>query len=117
MINALAAHEAVTIGTDSANNAADTLAYGLYGDHAYGVIGYNASTGTFTLYNPWGMDQPQQLTWTELEATTDGFVVAITSGSVPIPGANVHASMAAAAGASAASTAGAVASSVPGRGQ
>ncbi len=92
MINALAAHEAVTIGTDSGNNAADTLAYGLYGDHAYGVIGYNASTGTFTLYNPWGMDQPQQLTWTELEATTDGFVVASTSGSVPIPGANVHAS-------------------------
>jgi hypothetical protein len=114
MINALAAHEAVTIGTDSSSNSSDTLAYGLYGDHAYGVIGYNASTGTFTLYNPWGMDQPQQVTWADLEATTDGFVVANTSGSVPIPGASsVHVSMAAAAGSSAASAAGAVASSCP----
>ena len=65
MISALAAHDAVTIGTDGSNNSNDTLSYGLYGSHAYGVIGYNASTGLFTLYNPWGMDQPQQVTWAD----------------------------------------------------
>ena len=91
MINAIAAHEAVTIGTDT-----NTSSYGLYGSHAYGVIGYNASAGLFTLYNPWGMDQPSLLTWPELEATCDGYVVANPSGSVPIPGANVHAAMLAA---------------------
>ncbi len=113
MINALAAHEAVTIGTDNSNNSSDTLSYGLYGSHAYGVIGYNASTGMFTLYNPWGFDQPQQVTWADLEATTDGFVVAIASGSVPIPGANSASKLAAAAGPSASSTASAAASSQP----
>ena len=53
---------AVTIGTDSSSNSNDTLSYGLYGDHAYAIIGY--SNGTYTLYNPWGCDQPTQaLTW------------------------------------------------------
>jgi hypothetical protein len=79
-INALAAHQAVTIGTSSAE-------YGLVADHAYAIIGYSASTGTFTLYNPWGFDQPGQLTWSQLEAACDGFVVATTSGSTPISGA------------------------------
>ena len=58
MIDALSANQAVTIATDSSNNSADTLPYGLYGSHAYAVTGYNASTGDFTLYNPWGFDQP-----------------------------------------------------------
>ena len=57
MINALAADEAVTIGTDGPATARH-LPDGLYGSHAYAVIGYNASTGIFTLYNPWGFDQP-----------------------------------------------------------
>jgi hypothetical protein len=78
-INALAAHQAVTTGTFAAN-------YGLVADHAYAIIGYTASTGTFTLYNPWGFDQPGQLTWSQLEATCDGFVVANPSGSTPISG-------------------------------
>ena len=66
---------------------ADTLPYGLYGSHAYAVIGYNASTGLFTLYNPWGFDQPGVLSWSQLEATCDGFVVANAAGSTPISGA------------------------------
>jgi hypothetical protein len=97
MINALAAKEAVTIGTDSSGNAADTLSYGLFGSHAYGVIGYNASTQLFTLYNPWGCDQPGGLTWGQLEATCDGFVVAVTTGSAPISSVNLSAPLAAAA--------------------
>ena len=96
MINALAAHKSVTIGTISSSNSDDSLPGGLFGSHAYAVIGYNSSTGLFTLYNPWGMDQPNLLSWSQLEATTDGFVVTDPSGSVAIPGANVHAAAAAA---------------------
>jgi hypothetical protein len=76
-INALAAHEAVTIGTAKA-------IYGLVASHAYAITGYNASTDTFTLYNPWGSSQPGQLTWSQLQAACSGFVVAATSGSMPI---------------------------------
>ncbi len=84
MISAIESGEAVTIGTDSSSNNADTLPYGLYGAHAYAVIGYNTSTGVFTLYNPWGCDQPGGLTWSDLESTCDGFVTATTAGSTPI---------------------------------
>jgi hypothetical protein len=87
MINALNSGEAVTIGTIGSSNSSDTLPYGLYGSHAYGVTGYNASSGTFTLYNPWGFDQPTSaLTWADLQATTSGFVVANTSGTTPLGG-------------------------------
>ena len=65
-VNALAAHDAVTVGTDNFSGTE----YCLYGDHAYAIIGYNAYNSTFILYNPWGMDQPGQLTWGELQATT-----------------------------------------------
>jgi hypothetical protein len=94
MINALAANQAVTIATDGSNNSGDTLSYGLYGSHAYAVIGYNASANTFTLYNPWGCDQPGALSWSQLEATCDGFVVANTAGSVPISSGNLYAAAA-----------------------
>jgi hypothetical protein len=90
MISALASHQSVTIATDSAD------ADGLYGDHAYGVIGYNASTDTFTLYNPWGIDQPGALSWAQLEATCYEFVVANPAGSVAASGAGVSTSVAAA---------------------
>jgi hypothetical protein len=73
--------EAVTIGTDTSNASNDSLSYGLYGSHAYAVIGYNSSNGTFTLYNPWGVDQPTQaLTWAQLQTVCDGFVVANAAG-------------------------------------
>jgi hypothetical protein len=62
---------AVTIGTDNFNYSSST---GLYGDHAYVALSYNASSGTFQLYNPWGVDQPNQnLTWSQLYANCDGF--------------------------------------------
>ncbi len=90
MISALATHKAVTIGTINSSASDDSLPGGLFGSHAYGVIGYTASTGLFTLYNPWGTNQPQQLSWSQLESTTDGFVVADPSGSMPIAGGNLH---------------------------
>jgi hypothetical protein len=81
LISGMTNHQAVTIGTDSTNNPNDLLSYNLYGSHAYAVVGYNASNQTFTLYNPWGTSQPTQaLTWAQLQATCDGFVVAKASG-------------------------------------
>jgi hypothetical protein len=84
-ITALTAKKAVTIGTLqwSGTNL------GLYGSHAYAIIGYNASTDTFTLYNPWGSDQPGQLTWSQLQATCTQMAVCDTSGLVPISAAVV----------------------------
>ena len=61
--------------------------YGLYANHAYAIVGYNASTDTFTLYNPWGTDQPGQLTWAQLQASCTQMAVCDTSGSAPIAGA------------------------------
>jgi len=79
-IDALAAKKAVTIGTLqwSGTNL------GLYASHAYAIVGYNASTDTFTLYNPWGSNQPGPLTWTQLQATCSQLAVADTSGSTAI---------------------------------
>ena len=103
MINALTSGKAVTIGTIGSSNSSDTLSYGLYGSHAYGVTGYNAQSGTFTLYNPWGFDQPTcSLTWAELQANTDGFVVANTSGTTPLNSAPAVKSAALSAGVAAA---------------
>jgi hypothetical protein len=84
-VSALAAKKAVTIGTLqwSGTNL------GLYSSHAYAIIGYNASTDKFTLYNPWGSNQPGQLTWSQLQATCSQLAVADTSGSTPIIGAVV----------------------------
>ena len=58
VINALAANQAVTIGTVFSGNAGDVLPYAMYGSHAYAVTGYDAAAGLFTLYNPWGSNQP-----------------------------------------------------------
>ncbi len=82
-VNALAAKAAVTIGTNSWSGTVN----GLYSSHAYAIVGYSTSTQTFTLYNPWGSNQPGQLTWSQLQATCSQLVVAGTSGSVPISGA------------------------------
>ncbi len=61
------------------------------------MLGYNASANAFTLYNPWGFDQPGLLSWSQLEATCDGFVVATTAGSAPISSGNLQTPLAAAA--------------------
>jgi hypothetical protein len=87
VINAIAAYKAVTIGTISAWTDGS---YGLYSNHAYAITGYNATTGTFTLYNPWGSDQPGQLTWAQLQASCDWANVADASGSVAINSALVR---------------------------
>ena len=78
LINAVTGHKAVTIGTIN-SPAAST---GLYGSHAYAVIGY--ANGLFTLYNPWGSNQPALLSWSQLQQNCAGFVVADASGTVPI---------------------------------
>ena len=82
-INALAAHKATTIGTLQWTGTR----YGLYANHAYAIVGYSASTDTFTLYNPWGSDQPGQLTWAQIQSSCSQLAVADTSGTTPIVGA------------------------------
>jgi hypothetical protein len=77
--------DAVTIATDmypSRNS-------GLVGDHAYMVLGYNSSNGTFQLYNPWGVYQPPALSWQQLQANCEGFTVADTTGSLAVSAAGV----------------------------
>jgi hypothetical protein len=74
VISSLAASKAVTIGTNMAGG------FGLYGDHAYTIVGYNSTTDTFTLYNPWGSNQPGQLTWTQLQTACDGIAIASSVG-------------------------------------
>jgi hypothetical protein len=83
LVSALQSGLSVTIGTINDE-------YGLYGSHAYAVTAYNASTNTFTLYNPWGFDQPGQLTWSQLVSDTTGFVTMNTSGATAISGAVAH---------------------------
>jgi hypothetical protein len=73
--SALSAQQAVTAGTLS--NASTG---GLYGSHAYIVTGYNSSTDTFTLHNPWGVSHPAPLTWTQLQANCSSFVTTTTTG-------------------------------------
>jgi hypothetical protein len=82
LIAALGSKKAVTIGTVQSSRADGSLSYGLYGSHAYAVIGY--ANGTFQLYNPWGSNQPSRLTWQQLKSTCFGFVVADASNTVPI---------------------------------
>jgi hypothetical protein len=48
------------------------------------VIGYNASADTFQAYNPWGIDQPGLLTWSQLQAECQLFTIADTSNVPPI---------------------------------
>jgi hypothetical protein len=84
-INALSTHKAVTIGTLSWSGTN----LGLYANHAYAIVGYNATTDKFTLYNPWGSDQPGVLTWAQLQATCSQMAVADTTGTSPILGVTV----------------------------
>jgi hypothetical protein len=82
-VSALTANKAVTIGTKSWSGTTD----GLYAGHAYAIVGYDQSSDTFTLYNPWGMDQPSQLSWSRLQADCTQMAVCDASRSVPISGA------------------------------
>ncbi len=88
LINAVTTSaDAVTIGTDGTFNYSSST--GLYGDHAYVVLSYNSSTQLFQLYNPWGIDQPSALTWSQLAANCDGFSYITTQpgpGPITAPG-------------------------------
>ena len=77
LVNAVSSGKSVTLGT--LQNAS---AGGLVGGHAYTVAGYNASTDTFTLHNPWGTSHPTQLTWSQLQSNCSMFTVADPTGSV-----------------------------------
>src|SRR6185369_8574214 len=57
VINALSSGKAVTAGTKGSTSN------GIISGHAYVLTGYDATTGTFTFYNPWGTNQPGALTW------------------------------------------------------
>jgi hypothetical protein len=73
LIAALSSGKAVTLGTSK-------TADGLYGSHAYVVLSYDSTTGTFQLYNPWGNSHPGALTWAQLQADCSTFVIADPSG-------------------------------------
>jgi hypothetical protein len=44
---------------------------GVIAGHGYSLIGYNATTGQFTLYNPWG--STISLTWSQIQQSFNGF--------------------------------------------
>ena len=71
-IDAINANKGVSLGTSASR-------YGLYGSHAYMVVGYSASNDTFQAYNPWGNSHPGPLTWSQLQQSCSYFCVADTS--------------------------------------
>jgi hypothetical protein len=73
---AISEGRSITLGTKS------TAGDGLYGSHAYIVTGYDATSDTFSVYNPWGYSHPGPLSWTQLQANCSSFVVTNPSGSV-----------------------------------
>lgn len=89
MINALGAGHTVTLGTNS-----NASAGGLVGSHAYVVTAYNATTDSFTLYNPWSTQHPTPLNWSQLQGHTSAFVIANPSGSVNSGQSSVRSEMA-----------------------
>jgi hypothetical protein len=78
---------AVTIGTKA--NASN----GLVGSHAYIVTGYNAGSGTFSLFNPWGNTHPGPLTWSQIQANCDFYAVTDSSGTSGISTLSVRSSI------------------------
>jgi hypothetical protein len=52
----------LTVGTNS------TTLTGFVGNHDYAVLSYASDTGTFLLFNPWGLghNQPPAISWTQL---------------------------------------------------
>jgi hypothetical protein len=68
LITAIAANKAVTASFT-------VTAAGLYRSHAYILVGYNSSKGTFQFYNPWGYSHPGALTWAQLKSYGSSFVI------------------------------------------
>lgn len=92
----------------------DSRAYNkhLFGDHAYEVIGYDASTDAFTLHNPWGSASSKPMTFTVSadDLAAAGCSMYVAQGTASDPHAAVHADLEAHAAmeASLASTIGAI---------
>lgn len=78
LVAALGANKAVTYGTNS------NPGNGMVGPHAYMVVSYNPGNDTFQLYNPWGSTHPGALTYAQLRASGQCFVVANASGTLPL---------------------------------
>ncbi|AMV35486.1 Calpain family cysteine protease [Pirellula sp. SH-Sr6A] len=78
---------AVTIGTKG------NVSNGLVGSHAYIVTGYDAGTGTFDLYNPWGTTHPGPLTWSQIQANCDFYAVTDSAGTSGISTLSVRSSV------------------------
>ena len=57
-----AAKAGLMVGMDTNHNTAT----GIVPDHVYVLLGYSASTGMFSVYNPWGISQ--QLSWAQIAA-------------------------------------------------
>jgi hypothetical protein len=64
LVNALNAGKMVTIGTNGSTTS------GFVAGHAYIIKSYNASTGTFDLYNPWGTQHLSNVTFATLAANS-----------------------------------------------
>ena len=71
LISALTSGKAVTAGSKSSSPGNGVIA-----NHAYIITGYDATTQTFTLYNPWGVQHPAPLTFAQLQQSYTAFVVA-----------------------------------------
>ena len=85
LIDALNSSKAITLGTQQSASAG-----GLVGSHAYSITGYNATTDTFSLHNPWGVSHPTPLSWSQLQANCSMFVVTDPTASVAISQASVR---------------------------
>ena len=70
-LNAVVA--AYTAGKMVTLDSKDVTASGIVKNHVYVVVGYNAATKTFNLWNPWGYYQ--QLTWAQVAANFDYYAV------------------------------------------
>jgi hypothetical protein len=91
LIDAIDSNQAVSACTVGAPDSATTK---LVSDHCYNVIGYDGTSGTFTLYNPWGPKYNYSwypssalicsLTWDQVSADLDGIAVADPSPTPPV---------------------------------
>jgi hypothetical protein len=64
LVNAVLQNKVVTLGSRSSSPG-----NGVVANHAYILTGYNAQTGTFSCYNPWGTNHPGPLTWSQLKTS------------------------------------------------
>ena len=78
LMDALASGRAVTLGTTSNPGS------GFVGGHAYIITGYNASTDTFSTFNPWGNTHAPAASWAQLQANCTMFTVTDSSGTSAI---------------------------------